>query len=79
MYPNVVPFFNVTLYAFIIKQLPIIIKQLTHSCPPFQHLLSERLTSLGIIGAPRVPPYSIACEPKFLWVNWLQLIMFNLF
>ena len=29
---------------------------LTHSCPPFQHLLSEGLTSLGIIGAPRVPP-----------------------
>ena len=24
--------------------------------PPFQHLLSERLTSLGIMGAPRVPP-----------------------
>ena len=29
---------------------------LTHSCPPFQHLLSERLASLGIMGAPRVPP-----------------------
>ena len=29
---------------------------LTHLCPPFQHLLSERLTSLGIMGAPRVPP-----------------------
>ena len=28
---------------------------LTHSCPPFQHLLSERLTSLGIMGEPRVP------------------------
>ena len=27
-----------------------------HSCPPFQHLLSERLTSLGIMGASRVPP-----------------------
>ena len=27
----------------------------THFCPPFQHLLSERLTSLGIMGAPRVP------------------------
>ena len=27
-----------------------------HSCPPFQHLLSEGLTSLGIMGAPRVPP-----------------------
>ena len=26
------------------------------SCPPFQHLLSERLTSLGIMGHPRVPP-----------------------
>ena len=25
-------------------------------CPPFPHLLSERLTSLGIIWAPRVPP-----------------------
>ena len=31
---------------------------LTHSCPPFQHLLSERLTSLGIIGAPKVPHYA---------------------
>ena len=29
---------------------------LTYFCPPFQHLLSERLTSLGIMGAPRVPP-----------------------
>ena len=29
---------------------------LTHFCPPFQHLLSERLTSLGIMGAPRVSP-----------------------
>ena len=30
---------------------------LTHFCPPFQHLLSERLTSLGIMGTtPRVPP-----------------------
>ena len=29
---------------------------LTHSCLPFQNLLSERLTSLGIMGAPRVPP-----------------------
>ena len=28
----------------------------THSCPPFEHLLSERLTSLGIMGEPRVPP-----------------------
>ena len=28
----------------------------THSCPPFQHLLSERLTSLDIMGKPRVPP-----------------------
>ena len=26
---------------------------LTHFCPTFQHLLSERLTSLGIMGAPR--------------------------
>ena len=25
---------------------------LTHSCPRFQHLLSERLTYLGIMGAP---------------------------
>ena len=24
--------------------------------PPFQHSLSERLTSLGIMGEPRVPP-----------------------
>ena len=30
--------------------------RLTHACPLFQHLLSERLTSLGIMGAPRVPP-----------------------
>ena len=29
---------------------------LTHFCPPFQHLLSETLTSLGIMGEPRVPP-----------------------
>ena len=29
---------------------------LTHFFPPFQHLLSERLTSLGIMGEPRVPP-----------------------
>ena len=31
----------------------------THRCvfaTKFQHLLSERLTSLGIMGAPRVPP-----------------------
>ena len=28
----------------------------THFCPPFQHLLSERLTSLGIMGEPRVAP-----------------------
>jgi len=28
--------------------------QLTHSCPPLQHLLSERLTSLGIMGEPEV-------------------------
>ena len=30
--------------------------ELTHFCAPFQHLLSERLTSLGIMGAPLVPP-----------------------
>ena len=29
---------------------------LTNFCPPFQNLLSERLTSLGIMGEPRVPP-----------------------
>ena len=29
---------------------------ITNFCPPFQHLLSERLTSLGIMGAPRMPP-----------------------
>ena len=29
---------------------------LTNFCPPFQHLLFERLMSLGIMGAPRVPP-----------------------
>ena len=28
----------------------------THFCPPFKHLLTERLTSLGIMGEPRVPP-----------------------
>jgi len=28
---------------------------LTYFCPPFQHLLSERLTTLGIMGEPRVP------------------------
>ena len=28
---------------------------LTHSCPPFQDLLSERLMSLSIMGLPRVP------------------------
>ena len=28
----------------------------TNFCPPFQNLLSERLTSLGITGAPEVPP-----------------------
>ena len=27
---------------------------------PFQHLLSERLTSLGIMGEPRVPPLNPA-------------------
>ena len=35
-----------------LQMIPLI----THFCPPFQHLLSERLTSLGIVGAPRVPP-----------------------
>ena len=30
---------------------------LTYFCPPFQHLLSERLTSLGIMGAPEAPHY----------------------
>ena len=30
--------------------------QTAHFCPPFQHLLSERLMSLGIMGARRVPP-----------------------
>ena len=29
---------------------------LIHSCSPFQHLLSERLTCLGIMGEPWVPP-----------------------
>ena len=28
---------------------------LTHSCPPFQHLLSERLTSLGVMGTSGAP------------------------
>ena len=32
------------------------IEGLTHFCPPFHHLLSEKLMSLGIMGAPRVPP-----------------------
>ena len=31
-------------------------KGLTHFFPTFQHVLSERLTSLGIMGEPRVPP-----------------------
>ena len=43
---------------------------LTHSCPPFQHLLSERLTSLGIMGASRVPPLNpaetIECSQRIL-------------
>ena len=30
-------------------------KELTHSCPPFKHLLSERIKSLGLMGEPRVP------------------------
>ena len=34
----------------------ILLSLLTHSCPPFQHLLSERLKSLGLMGEPRVPP-----------------------
>ena len=29
---------------------------LTHFCPLFQHMLSERLTSLGIMGETRVLP-----------------------
>ena len=33
-----------------------LLKKIDFFCPPFQHLLSERLTSLGIRGAPRVPP-----------------------
>ena len=36
--------------------LPTWCHQLTISCPPFQHLLSERLMSLGIMGEPEVPP-----------------------
>ena len=36
--------------------VPRLISPLTHLCPPFQHLLSEKLTSLGIMGEPRVPP-----------------------
>ena len=31
---------------------------LTNFCPPFKDLLSERLTSLSIMGEPRVPPLS---------------------
>ena len=40
------------------KEINMMVKNLslTHFCPPFQHLLSERLTSLGIMGAPWVPP-----------------------
>ena len=29
---------------------------LTHSCPLFKYLLSERLTSLGIMGTPEISP-----------------------
>ena len=29
---------------------------ISHFCQPFKHLLSERLTSLGIMGVPQVPP-----------------------
>ena len=39
---------------------------LTNFCPPFQHLLSERLTSLGIMGEPRVPPLNYS-ETIVLW------------
>ena len=57
---------------------------LTHSCPLFQHLLSERLTSLGIIGAPEEPPL---CQETYVslsdskcwndgqkWVNELEFL-----
>ena len=42
---------------------------LTHSCPPFQHLLPERLTSLGIVGEPRVPPLNPS-ETIVLWEHY---------
>ena len=33
---------------------------LTHFCTPFQHLLFERLMSLGMMGAPRVPTLNLS-------------------
>ena len=42
---------------------------LTHFCPPFQHLLSERLTSVGIMGAPRVPPLNPS-ETIVFWEHY---------
>ena len=43
-------------FGYIRWHLCVNLNILIHSCPPFQHLLSERLTSLGIMGPPRVPP-----------------------
>ena len=47
--------------------------RITHLCPPFQHLLSERLTFLGIMGAPRVPPLNppetiVLSEHYRIWI-----------
>ena len=47
-------------------------KALTHFCPPFQHLLSEILTSLSIMGAPRVPPLNPS-ETIVLWEHYKPL------
>ena len=38
------------------QKVPTYTQKLTHFIPPFQHLLSERLTSFGIMGEPWVPP-----------------------
>ena len=39
---------------------------LTHLCPPFQHLLFERLTSLGITGAP-IMPRNVSLSDSKCW------------
>ena len=45
---------------------------LTHSCPPFQHLLFERLTSLGIMGGTRsspIMPRDVSLSDNKCWRN----------